>query len=156
MSLQESKRSFVRSNSRNGFIAITASAVLVLGALASGCGGEGSEENLCVPGEQRSCTCSNGNTGYQKCYSGTRFGSCLGCSSSNNNSNDTYNDNSNNSTCIESGNTCSAIGDCCSDSICVDYGSFTACGYMCSDGSECKSGCCYWTDDYSFKVCSPC
>jgi hypothetical protein len=154
MSLQDRKRSLVGRNSRTGFIAITALAVLVLGALSSGCGGETTEEYLCVPGEQRSCQCSNGNTGYQKCYSGTRYGSCLGCSSDSNN--DSNNDNSNNATCIESGNLCNAIGDCCSDSICVDYGSFTSCGYICTDGSECKSGCCYWTDDYSFKVCSPC
>jgi hypothetical protein len=44
--------------------------------------------------------------------------------------------------CIEPGNTCSGLSDCCEGSTCVTAGSAVTCAQLCEADGECETGCC--------------
>jgi hypothetical protein len=58
--------------------------------------------------------------------------------------------------CVQSGDACGGDTPCCFDSLCVDYpGQGPACGYICTSGSQCNSGCCAPLKDKPASVCAP-
>lgn len=132
----------------SGLAAVVALSSLTVAVV--GCGGEPEPAKLCVPNEQRSCVCSSGETGYQKCSSsGMKYLSCR-CDTS-----DTSTDQ--NGSCLPAGSACGGSVSCCGGSICVDYQGYgTYCGALCSSGSDCDSGCCSQTTDGAYNICAPC
>ena len=55
--------------------------------------------------------------------------------------------------CLEAGDPCQQIGDCCDDALCVDG----ACSSFCDDNYECRSECCAAVEFQSqvYGVCAP-
>ena len=89
------------------------------------------QKDLCFRGESHSCTLD----------STVSCGGSSGQTTSGSNS------------CLEAGDLCQQIGDCCDDALCVDG----VCSSFCNDNYECSSECCAAAEYQSqvYGVCAP-